>query len=59
MFYLFNHKGAFNKDLIGEFDDLDEAIEAGEKLNSKYTVEKMSGHVDVYGEPEYVVVSKN
>ena len=27
--------------------------------NGKYTVEKLGGHVNIYGEPESIVVAEN
>ena len=57
-------KDAFSKNLVGEFDDIDEAIDAAEEAikslkNGKYTVEKLGGHVNIYGEPESIVVAEN
>ena len=56
-------QGSYNPDLIGEYSDINKAIEVANDLKEKdetitYTIEEVTGHFDSYGEPISTVVKK-
>ena len=56
-------KGAYNADLVGEFQAINDAIKLATELKEKdetisYTIEETSGHFDSYGEPLSTVVRR-
>ena len=56
-------KGQYNFDLIGEFSDIDKAINLADEYKSKdseikYRIEETSGHFDSYGEPLSTVIQE-
>lgn len=62
--YIKKETGAISKQLIGEFDDLEDAFEKAESelaknKDIKYVIEETTGQVDIYGELITRVVEKN
>ena len=56
-------QGSYNPDLVGEYSDINKAIEVANDLKEKdetisYTIEEVTGHFDSYGEPISTVVKK-
>ena len=52
------------RELIGEYDDVDDAFDRAEEevkkdANVKYVIEKTSGNVNSYGELEVSVIAEN
>ena len=60
---LVKKKGQYNPDLVGEFSNINDAINLATSLKEKdetitYTIEETSGHFDSYGEPISTVVKR-
>ena len=56
-------QGSYNQDLVGEFSDINKAIETANDLKEKdetinYTIEEVTGHFDSYGEPITNIIKK-
>ena len=56
-------KGQYNYDLMGEFADIDKAINLADECKAKnseikYRIEETSGHFDSYGEPLTTVIQE-
>lgn len=56
-------EGSYNPDLVGEYSDINKALEVANKLKEEnpaisYTIEETSGHFDSYGEPISTVVKR-
>ena len=56
-------QGSYNSDLVGEYSDINQAIQVANDLKEKdetisYTIEEVTGHFDSYGEPISTVVKK-
>ena len=56
-------QGAYSADLVGEYKNINEAIECANELKAQdetisWTIEETSGHFDSYGEPISTVVRR-
>lgn len=56
-------QGSYNPDLMGEFSNIQDAIQLANEIKSKdesisYTIEETTGHFDSYGEPLSTVVKR-
>lgn len=62
--YIKTETGYDSRKLLGEFNDYSEAyekleVELTKNKDLKYIIEEITGHVNIYGDPEVNIIEEN